>query len=81
MIDNGSTDNPMSILNDYIKRGVVSYYYRPKQASQIENYQNIFKKHIWTQTYWLAVVDCDEFLYGVDHKLSTKLRFLRWTCG
>jgi hypothetical protein len=78
LIDNGSTDNPMSILNDYINKGLVSYFYRPKKASQVQNYRNIFAKHIWIQTYWLAVVDLDEFLYGVDNKLSTKLKSLEY---
>jgi hypothetical protein len=78
LIDNGSTDNPMSILSDYINKGLVSYFYRPKKASQVQNYRNIFAKHIWIQTYWLAVVDLDEFLYGVDNKLSTKLKSLEY---
>lgn len=80
LIDNGSTDNPMSILNDYIKKGLVSYFYRPEKASQVKNYRSVFANHIWFQskTHWLAVVDLDEFLYGVDHKLSTKLKTLEY---
>lgn len=78
LIDNGSTDEPMKILTEYINKGLVSYFYRPNKASQVENYRNIFAKHIWTQSYWLAVVDLDEFLYGVDHKLVTKLRTLEY---
>jgi len=78
LIDNGSTDNPQSILDDYIKKGLVSYYYRPEKESQVKNYRSIFAKHIWTQTYWLAVVDLDEFLYGVDHKLMSKLKTLEY---
>ena len=78
LIDNGSTDNPMTILKPYIDKGLVSYFYRPQLASQVKNYRNIFAKHIWTQSYWLAVIDLDEFLYGVDHKLVSKLKTLHY---
>jgi hypothetical protein len=78
LIDNGSTDNPMSILAEYIKKGLVSYFYRPQKASQVKNYRDIFAKYVWTQTYWLAVIDLDEFLYGVDHKLASKLKNLEY---
>ena len=77
LIDNGSTDNPLLILKEYIDKGIVSYFYRPKLASQVENYRNIFAKYIWTQSYWLAVIDLDEFLYGVDHTLVSKLKTLQ----
>ena len=51
--------NPLIILKDYIDKGIVSYFYRPKLASQVENYRNIFAKYIWTQSYWVAVIDLD----------------------
>lgn len=76
LIDNGSTDNPMSVLKDYIKKGIVSYFYRPEKASQVKNYRHIFANYIGNKTHWLAVVDLDEFLYGVDHKLISKLKTL-----
>jgi hypothetical protein len=78
LIDNGSTDNPMLILKEYIDKGIVSYFYRPKLASQTQNYRNIFAKYIWTQSYWLAIIDLDEFLYGTDHKLVSKLKTLQY---
>ena len=78
LIDNGSTDNPLSILQDYIKKGYVSYFYRPKNFSQIENYRKIFAKHIWFRSHWLAVIDLDEFLYGIDHKLVNKIKTLEY---
>ena len=34
LIDNGSTDNPLSILQEYINRGIVSYYYKPKNINK-----------------------------------------------
>jgi hypothetical protein len=78
LIDNDSTDNPLSILQDYINRGYVSYFYRPKKYSQIENYRKIFAKHIWTNSYWVAVIDLDEFLYGTDQKLIKKIKYLEF---
>jgi hypothetical protein len=78
LIDNGSTDNPLSILQDYINKGYVSYFYRPKKYSQVENYRNIFAKHIWRQSYWVAVIDLDEFLYGTDQKLVKKIKHLEY---
>ena len=32
-----------------------------------------------TKTYWLAVCDLDEFFYGVDQKLRTKIRTLSFS--
>jgi len=76
LIDNGSTDFPLTILRDYIRRGIVSYFYRPEPASQVKNYRDVFAKKIWFRTRWLAVIDLDEFLYGVDRRLVTKIRSL-----
>ena len=77
LIDNGSTDNPLQILQDYINRGIVTYYYKPKKHMQIQNYRWIFDyENLKTKTYWLAVCDLDEFFYGVDQKLRTKIRHL-----
>jgi hypothetical protein len=78
LIDNGSTDNPLTILAPYIKKGFVTYFYRPKLYSQIENYRKIFAKHIWFKSFWVAVIDLDEFLYGVDQRLVKKLRHLHY---
>lgn len=78
LIDNGSTDNPLRILNPYIQKGIVSYFFRPEKYSQIKNYREIFAKKIWFKSYWLAVIDLDEFLYGLDKRLSKKLRSLHY---
>jgi hypothetical protein len=77
LIDNGSTDNPMSILKPYIDKRLVTYYYIPKKYSQIENYRYVFDKaNIRMTSHWLIIADLDEFFYGVDHKLATKVRQL-----
>jgi glycosyltransferase involved in cell wall biosynthesis len=78
LIDNGSTDRPLLILRDYIRRGIVSYFYRPTAASQVKNYREVFARKIWRRTRWLAVIDADEFLYGVDRRLISKIRSLEY---
>jgi hypothetical protein len=77
MIDNGSNDNPMEILQEYIDKGVVTYYYAPEQQKQVEHYRYIYDHYkIKYATVWLAVCDLDEFYYGVTRKLSTKIKSL-----
>jgi hypothetical protein len=79
LIDNDSTDNPMDILKPYIDKGIVSYYYKPKKYMQSENYKWVFDhEKLKTKTYWLAICDLDEFFYGVDRKLVSKLKTLEF---
>ena len=42
MIDNGSDDNPLEILQDYINKGIITYFYRPERHQQIEHYKFVF---------------------------------------
>lgn len=42
LIDNGSTDNPMTILQEYIDKGIVSYYFKPEKYNQIKHYREVF---------------------------------------
>lgn len=74
LIDNNSDDDPLSVLQEYIDRGVVSYFFRPAPCSQVQNYQDIFVNCIRGNSFWVAVVDLDEFIYGVDHALVSKLK-------
>lgn len=77
LIDNGSTDNPLNILQPYIANGIVTYTYQPKPYQQVQHYRNMFdRENLKDATYWLAVCDLDEFFYGVDKKLSIKIRTL-----
>jgi hypothetical protein len=77
LIDNGSDDNPLLILQNYIDKGLVTYYFLPEKYKQIQHYRYIFdKENLKNKTYWLAICDLDEFFYGVDNKLSTKLKQL-----
>ena len=77
LIDNGSTDNPLEILQEYIDKNIITYYFLPEKHKQAEHYRFIFdNEHLKEKTYWLAVCDLDEFFYGVDKKLVTKIQSL-----
>ena len=74
LIDNGSTDEPMNILQEYIDKGLVSYHYKPEKHRQTEHYREVFDfEDLKNNTYWLIMCDLDEFFYGVDKKLIIKL--------
>lgn len=77
LIDNGSTDNPLEILQEYIDKNIVTYINLPEKHKQVEHYRYVFDTYNLKQsTYWLAVCDLDEFFYGVDNILSNKLKSL-----
>jgi len=77
LIDNGSTDNPLSILQEYIEKDIITYFYLPEKYKQPQHYRYVFdKEKLKQKTKWLAVCDLDEFFFGVDHKLTTKIKSL-----
>jgi hypothetical protein len=77
LIDNGSDDNPLEILQDYIDKGIVSYYYLPERFKQVDHYRFVFDtENLKTKTRWLVVCDLDEFFYGVDQQLKKKIMSL-----
>ena len=81
LIDNGSDDNPLSILQEYIDNGIVTYYFLPEKHKQVEHYRYVFDtERLKEKTYWLIVCDLDEFFYGVDKKLTTKIKSLENYC-
>jgi hypothetical protein len=74
LIDNGSVDNPLEILQDYIDKGLVSYYYRPEKYQQVQHYQNIYdKEKLYEKTKWLCICDLDEFFFGTNKPLVDNL--------
>ena len=77
LIDNDSTDEPLSILQEYIDKGIVTYYSLPERHKQPEHYRFVFdNENLKEKTKWLAVCDLDEFFYGVDKKLTTNIQRL-----
>ena len=74
LIDNGSTDNPLNILQEYIDNKIVTYNYCPEKHMQVQHYRNMYTNNdIQNKTKWLIVCDLDEFFYGTRHKLSLQL--------
>jgi len=62
LIDNGSTDTPLEILQSYIDNGLVTYFYRPEKYCQVEHYRNVYDaENIREKTEWLCICDLDEF--------------------
>jgi hypothetical protein len=74
LYDNESEDNLMEVLEPYIKSGIVEYKYCPGREKQIFAYNNILKK-ARKETYWLAVIDCDEFIVPIS--TQTAVEFLK----
>ena len=79
LIDNGSDDNPLDILKEYIDKNIVTYYYKPEKHKQVEHYRFVFDNaKLKNNTYWLIISDLDEFFYGTDKKLITNLKKLEF---
>lgn len=77
LIDNSSDDDPLSILQEYIDNGIVTYYFLPGKHKQREYYRYVFDNaNLKNETFWLAICDLDEFFFGVDKSLKIKLRTL-----
>ena len=75
LIDNGSTDNPMEILQEYIDKGFVTYVYGDVKHRQQQYYKDVFNLfRLKEKTFWLAVCDLDEFFFGTQKRLSKVLK-------
>lgn len=71
LIDNGSTDDFMPILQEYIDRGFVTCRSKSERYAQVNHYRAMYiEERIQSKTHWLAIVDLDEFVFGLH-------RFLR----
>lgn len=77
LIDNDSDDHPLEILQEYIDKGVVSYYLRKEPRVQVKHYVDIFEhEKLKEETYWLCICDLDEFFFGTTTTLKNTLRDL-----
>lgn len=61
MYDNGSTDNPSTVLNPYITAGIVDLIPWPGQARQVDAYNDALNRHAKDCKY-LATIDLDELI-------------------
>ena len=74
LIDNGSTDNPFDILQEYIDKGLVTYYYRAEKHQQVQHYIHIFDiENLKEKTKLLCICDLDEFFFGTEKILVNAL--------
>jgi hypothetical protein len=72
--DNESEDNLKEVLAPYIQTGIVEYSYYPGRGAQYSAYNAVLKK-ARKETYWLAFIDCDEFIVPVSTaKISSLLK-------
>ena len=62
LYDNNSTDNTQNILQFYIQKGEVIYYYWPHKPGQVSAYTHCLKNHKYDSE-WRAFIDLDEFLF------------------
>jgi hypothetical protein len=79
LVDNGSSDEPLVLLQPYIDRGLVTYEYRPEAHVQPQHYAHMFGAHrIADRSEWLLVCDMDEFAFGAvpGVNLAARLRHL-----
>ena len=76
LIDNGSNDNYLEILQPYIDKNIVTLYYLPEKYKQTEHYNYVFNK-IKNDIKWLAIIDIDEYLYGKDDTLVEYLKSIK----
>ncbi len=64
LYDNGSTDNSREMLQPYIDKGIVIYHYVPGECMQMPVYRDAVYR-TKGETYWLALIDIDEYLCPV----------------
>ena len=63
--DNGSDDNTTDILEPYIRQGIVIYRKADGYGLQLAVYNDAISKYRF-ETYWLALIDLDEFLVPIE---------------
>lgn len=71
LIDNGSTDNTVKNATEFGK-DFVTIYKRPDKHAQVRLYNQVYSKHK-NDTEWLAIIDADEYLFGVQKPLRKYL--------
>ena len=72
LIDNGSVDGSCDKALSMYGAGFITLYKLPKPAAQLENYNLVYRAHR-SETTWMAVIDVDEYLFGVRQPLRKVL--------
>ena len=73
LIDNGSTDNTLELVQPYINEGLVKLLVLTKPWSQTEHYHTAFKRlNIKKNVDWLIMADLDEFWFSKQRGVSMR---------
>lgn len=65
--NNNGTDNTREIIDDYIKRGLITWHEYPGPNKQHEIYNHALNKYK-NETRWMGFIDADEFVVPMRHK-------------
>jgi glycosyltransferase involved in cell wall biosynthesis len=76
IIDNGSTDDTKSKLEEYGDK--IKYFFLPEEHAQTKNYNIAFQRAPRTACSWLIVCDSDEYMYSRESG-TTIASFLRFS--
>lgn len=77
LIDNGSDDNYMEILQKYIDKGIVTLYVLDEKYAIMKHTRFVYDaERIWEKSKWLLIVDLDEFWYCLNSTISNELKNL-----
>ena len=67
MYDNNSSDGFDSVIDCYLKEGLVTLVRWPKGHSQVEGYEDCLKR-FQSESDWIGFIDVDEFLVPVEEE-------------
>lgn len=71
--DNESTDNIKEVLESYIKEGIVIYNFFGGTGKQLDIYEDGINRY-GKNTFWMGIIDLDEFIVPVETDLKTFLK-------
>ena len=65
LIDNGSDDNSLSLIQEDIESGRIEYFWSPERHQQVRHYRRIYgTAKIKSKVDWLVIADLDEFWFS-----------------
>ena len=67
--DHESPDNLAEVAKPYVEAGIVDYTFAPSSNTLIYNYNELLKRYRF-QCRYMAIVDTDEFLSGLEELLA-----------
>lgn len=65
LYNNFSTDDFKTVLEPFIREGLVTLIDWPRPQGQVSAYQHCIRRH-WHEALWIALIDIDEFLFAPD---------------